>query len=106
MIVDRSGYTVYAEARGGKKLGDVIETFRSPTDNHAQVFIDCVRSRSTPPADVEVGHRAGIPGLLMNISWKTGRRICWDGQSEQVVGDAEANALVSKEYRAPWKLEV
>ena len=28
------------------------------------------------------------------------------GEKEQVIGDAEANALVAKPYRAPWKPEV
>ena len=42
----------------------------------------------------------------MNVSWLAGRRIEWDGEKEQVVGDPEANALVDKPYRAPWKLEV
>ncbi len=42
-------------------------------------------------------------GHLMNISWETGRSIRWDGT--RVVGDPQANALVLRPYRAPWKLE-
>ena len=42
----------------------------------------------------------------MNIAWRTGRRIRWDNQREQVLDDPEANALVTKPYRAPWKLEI
>ena len=42
----------------------------------------------------------------MNISWEVRRSIRWDGEKEQVIGDQEANALVTKHYRAPWKLEV
>jgi hypothetical protein len=32
------------------------------------------------------------------------RRVNWDVKNEKVIGDAEAQALVMKEYRAPWKL--
>jgi predicted dehydrogenase len=109
MILDRGGYTIRPErGKGGKE-----ETVRPVADghvftlrNHAQVFLDCMRSRRKPPADVEVGHHASNPGHLMNISWRVGRKIVWDGQREQVVNDPEANALVTKPYRAPWKLEV
>ncbi len=106
LILDRGGYTITAEARGGKKLGEKIESFRGRGHNHAQVFIDNVRAHKKPFADVEAGHHASNPGHLMNIAWKVGRKIHWDAEKEQVVGDEEANALVTKKYRAPWKLEV
>jgi predicted dehydrogenase len=115
MILDRSGYTIYAEARGGRKLGEEIESGRNEfTGNvhieslkaHAEVFLDCIRTRKKSPADVEIGHGSTNPGHLMNIAWKTGRQIRWDNQREQVIDDPEANALVTKPYREPWKLEV
>ena len=106
MIVDRSGYTVTAEARGDKKLGEVIETFRGAGDTHHAVFLENVRNHKRPFADVEAGHHASNPGHLMNISWRVGRKIRWNGAKEQVIDDPEANALVTKQYRPPWKLEV
>ncbi len=106
MLVSRSGYVITAEARGGRKLGEVIEEFRGKGENHAQVFIDHVRSHTKPPADVEVGHHASNPGHLMNIAWRVGRKIRWDAQRERVLGDTEADQLVTKRYRSPWKLEV
>jgi hypothetical protein len=63
-----------------------------------------VRNRTQPEASVEVGHHASNPGHLMNIAWKLGRTIRWDGQREQVIGDDAANALISKKYRGPWQL--
>jgi hypothetical protein len=41
---------------------------------------------------------------LANIAFRTGKTVRWDVEKEQVIGDAEAQKLVSKEYRAPWKL--
>jgi hypothetical protein len=42
----------------------------------------------------------------MNISWEVGRSIRWDGSKNLVLDDPQANALVMRPYRAPWKLEV
>lgn len=106
MILDRSGYTITAEARGDRKLGEVIDEFRGAGPNHAERFIQSVRNHTRPFADVEGGHHATNPGHLMNIAWKVGRKIRWDGENEQVLGDEEANALVTKKYRAPWTLDV
>jgi predicted dehydrogenase len=106
MILDRSGYTITAEARGGKKLGEEIDSFRGKGSNHAEVFIENVRNHRRPFADVEEGHHATNPGHLMNIAWRVGRKIRWDSSAERIIDDPEADRLVTKEYRLPWKLEV
>jgi hypothetical protein len=36
------------------------------------------------------------------MSMKLGRSLRWDSRAGQVVGDAEANALLRRPYRAPW----
>jgi len=71
---------------------------------HVENFLDCVKSRNRPVADIEIGHRSIIPCHLGNISYRTGRKIRWDAQQEQIVGDAEASRLLSKKYRDPWHL--
>ena len=73
---------------------------------HFEVFLENLRQRKQPSANLETGHHASNAGHLMNISWQAGRSIRWDGAKEQVIGDAQANALVMKPYRAPWKLAV
>jgi predicted dehydrogenase len=109
LVLDRTGYELYSEWRDGRKVivEDRMTSAKSEHEvvkDHINNFIDCVRSRKTPFCDAEVGHLASIPGLLMNISWLTGRRVEWDGQSEQFPGQDDANALITKEYRAPWTL--
>lgn len=115
MILDRSGYTITAEARGQHKLGDVLEEERNAFQQnvhieslkaHAEVFLDCIRTGRQSPADVEVGHHSTTPGHLLNISWRVGRTIRWDPKTEHVIDDPAADALVTKAYRPPWKLEV
>jgi predicted dehydrogenase len=75
-----------------------------PTIAHASNFLDCVKSRKRPAADVEDGHRSTTCSLLANISLATRSRIEWDAQKEQCIGNEAANRLLHYEYRAPWKL--
>jgi predicted dehydrogenase len=69
---------------------------------HVRNFLDCVKSRKRPAADIEAGHHANTVCRLGNIAYRVGRRLDWDAAKEEVVGDAEANRLVVGEYRAPW----
>ncbi|MGD8238499.1 MAG: Gfo/Idh/MocA family oxidoreductase [Armatimonadota bacterium] len=104
MLLSRTGYTITAEAKDGKGFGEVVDEFRGAGANHAEVFIRNVRNHTKPFADVEAGHHGTNPGHLLNIAWKVGRKIHWDADRERIVGDKEANALVTKKYRKPWVL--
>lgn len=74
------------------------------TELHARNFLDCVRSREEPNADVEIGHRSTTFSLLANISIATGLRLEWDAEKEQITNSKEANELLHYEYRGDWKL--
>lgn len=113
LILDRSGYTITAEnLQGRKPAGPTLASAElegrpaNDSTRHCAVFLDNVRHRRRPFANLETGHHASNVGHLMNIAWQVGRTIQWDGEKEQVVNDPEANALVTKPYRPPWKLEV
>jgi len=71
---------------------------------HARNFLDCVKSRETPNADVEIGHRSTSLSLLANISLATKSRLEWDAEREVVTNSRAANKLLHYEYRKPWKL--
>lgn len=72
--------------------------------SHIRNFLDCMRSRQRPRSDVEIAHRATAMCMLANISYRTGHKLVWDAAGETCMGDAEANAFLAREYRAPWKL--
>ncbi|MCO8122962.1 Gfo/Idh/MocA family oxidoreductase [Stieleria sp. TO1_6] len=74
------------------------------TEDHARNFLDCIKSRELPNADVEIGHRSTTMSLIANISQTVGRRLNWDAKSESFIDDDEANKLLHYEYRSPWKL--
>ena len=73
-------------------------------DNHQhhRNFIDCVRSRKMPTADIEVGHISSVLAHLGNIISRTGRNLRFDRRTETIVGDPEANRYVRREYRKHW----
>ncbi|MGI9457759.1 MAG: Gfo/Idh/MocA family protein [Aeoliella sp.] len=71
---------------------------------HARNFLDCVRSRELPNADVEIGHRSTTFSLLANISLATKSRLEWDAEKERITNNEAVNELLHYEYRGDWKL--
>ena len=76
----------------------------SITAQHARDFLDCVKSREKPNADVEEGHRSTTMSLLAKISHATRSRLEWDHVQERITNNEEANSMLHYEYRKPWKL--
>jgi predicted dehydrogenase len=71
-------------------------------NDHLQNWINCIRSRRRPVADVEIGARTAQVCQLANIGYQLRRRLRWDPAREEFVENAEANRLRSRENRAPW----
>jgi predicted dehydrogenase len=65
-------------------------------------FIDAIGNKRKPVCDIEIGHWSTTMSLLGILSWKLGRSVQWDGHKELCPRDAEANALLRREYRKPW----
>jgi predicted dehydrogenase len=110
LFVDRQGFEIVPEKRKtGETLSDRTDAMRVENSNehhqdHMLSFIESVKSRRTPVADIETGHRSTTTALLGNIAYRTGRRIQWDAENERIVGDREAASHLSRDYRRPWKL--
>ena len=71
---------------------------------HLKNFIECVRTRQKPAADVEIGHRSTIVPHLGNIAFRTGHKIRWDAEREEIVDDPKASELLDRPARKPWDL--
>jgi len=82
--------------------GDAMEDY----GRHARNFLDCLKSRQTPATDLESGHRVATTCHLANISMKVGRKIVWNAEKEDIVGDREANRMLVRPYRKPWDAEL
>ncbi|PWU16300.1 MAG: gfo/Idh/MocA family oxidoreductase [Verrucomicrobia bacterium] len=73
--------------------------------NHHQNFLDCVKSRKPTITPVATAHHSTIPGHLGLISMLLdGRVLKWDAAKEQILDDDEASKMLSRPFRAPWKL--
>lgn len=77
---------------------------RYANNAHVQDFIDCVKSRKAPAADISIGHRSATVCHLGNIAVRTGKKINWNPKTETIEGDAEASGWLMKEYREPYRL--
>jgi predicted dehydrogenase len=73
---------------------------------HAKNFLDCMRSRKKPNADLEtVGHPSSLLCHLGNAAWRAGRQLKFDKETYTFVGDADANQYLTRaEYRKPFAL--
>jgi predicted dehydrogenase len=69
---------------------------------HMKDLLRCIENRTRPVADIEQGHISTASCILANHSMKLGRSLAWDAAKHQVVGDAEANRMLAREYRKPW----
>jgi len=77
--------------------------FGSIIDVHFDDFINCIRTRKKPKADVEEVHRSMALCHLANISYRVGnRKLKFDGKTERFVDDAEADKYLKANYRKPW----
>ncbi len=73
---------------------------RSP--GHHQDFFTAMRTRGTPMAPVEVGHRTATLCHLANIALLTGEKLEWDPAAERVTNCAQAQRMLSRPPREPW----
>jgi len=69
---------------------------------HMKDLLSAIASRGKPVADIEQGYISSTSSILANLSMQLGRSLAWDPVKGQVTGDAEANRLLRRSYRAPW----
>jgi len=74
------------------------------SSDHRQNFLDCVRTRRRPIADVEIGHRSATVCHLGNIAMLLGRKLRWDPTVERFIDDPEADQMIGRTMRTPWHL--
>ncbi len=79
--------------------------------NHSQDFIDSIKDRSKPIADVEIGHRSATVGHLGNIArWvsertqEVGVKMKWDPKTEKFTNSQWGNFYLSRPRRKGYEL--
>jgi hypothetical protein len=74
------------------------------SNNHYQDWIDAIKNRTRPLADVEIGHRSASVCNLANIAYRLHEVLDWDPVNEEFVRNGKANKLRTKIYRKPYVL--
>ncbi len=70
-----------------------------PPLSHAADFLDAIKTGRRPNADIEIGHLSSSLVHLGNLAMRVGRSLKFDPRTEQIIGDKEANSLLSRKYR-------
>lgn len=97
------GWQVFDRPKDRKPVIAAQQNGPFPDDEHFDNFVQSVRTRERPNADIEEGHRSTLMCQLANISYRLGgRKLVVDSKTETIVGDAEANMMLKREYRSPW----
>ncbi|MGD0088320.1 MAG: Gfo/Idh/MocA family oxidoreductase [Planctomycetota bacterium] len=81
---------------------DEINLYRS--NDHWGNFLECVKTRRLTITPAEVAHRSASLGHVGLVSMLVGRKLRWDPDKEEVLGDPSANALLGRAKREPWRL--
>ena len=81
---------------------DEIRLYKS--NNHKSNWLECIKSRAETIAPVEIAHRSCTVCLLGEIAMRLGRKLKWDPDTEQFIGDETANRMLWRPMRSPWRL--
>ena len=82
---------------------DIEKHVASANRAHQRDFLKAIDSRGKPVADIEEGHISSASCILANLALKLGRTLTWDPEKHEVVRDPEANKLLRRSYRKPWR---
>ena len=74
-----------------------------PSPGHEREWLDCVKSRQKPSCNPEYHCRLDVPVVLSLLSYKLGRSIRFNPETETIIGDKQASDLAVPTYRDPWK---
>jgi predicted dehydrogenase len=101
--IDRGHLSSEPESIVKEPLGEKdVHLYESP--GHHRDWLNCIRSRKRPVADVEIGARSVAIVILGNLAYWHHRKLKWDPQAWTFPGDSEANQWLDRERRQPWAL--
>ena len=94
----KHGYRIY-----DRKHKLVLEDCEYEDQNwHARNFIDCIRTRKAPNAEIAIGHTSTLHAHLANIVVRTGQPLKFDANLETIFGNESAQKFLGREYRQHW----
>ncbi|MEQ1826048.1 MAG: Gfo/Idh/MocA family oxidoreductase [Pirellula sp.] len=105
ILVSRSGIS----SRPGSILEQPLDSNANrvmPSSNHHANWIEAIieNKPASTICSAEIGHRSAAICHLANIGYRLRRELAWDPIAEKFANDYEANALLSRVPRSPWKI--
>jgi predicted dehydrogenase len=107
MALDARGFRVYlGEKREAGERMNLVEAKPDDPAPHVANFLDVVRTRRMGglAATIEDGHISAAMCHMANISYRVGRSLTFDPAQEKFGADADANELLSRQYRPPYTI--
>jgi predicted dehydrogenase len=98
LVIGDSNWTAY------NKDGEIERTVEDSGGSHEKRFLESLKSRQKPNADIELGRLSTTICHLGNISHRLGRDVVFDPATETFGDDKTANAWLTKQYRSPYEL--
>ena len=101
--VDDNG-NVDASPKSILRTRTIIKQSYAHWTGHHRNFLDCVKSRGRTIANPEVAQRSATTCHIGNICLRLGRKLQWDLETERFVNDPEADRMLARTMRSPWRL--
>jgi predicted dehydrogenase len=105
LVTNYSRHEIYVK---GKRVDDFPTPPQSIPDSpgHLREFLDAIKSRNLDTTcNLRYGHRLSKAGLLANIAYRTGERIHWDDDKEEIIDSKKAEHMLHRHFRKPWDLK-
>ncbi len=100
------GWQVFVRTKDRKPVVKKQMFGRFPDPEHQENFIQCIRSRELPNADIAEGHHSCLLIHYANMSYRLGgQKLTVDPATDHVVGNEEAMYLFKRQYREPWVID-
>ncbi|MDP2899029.1 MAG: Gfo/Idh/MocA family oxidoreductase [bacterium] len=81
---DTSSWKATGEGGDDDKLKEEILVKPKPGVNHMENWLECLRTRKTPNADVRAGYAHSVASIMAFLAWDSGRRQIYDPEKEEI----------------------
>ena len=103
VYVSRNGMRTYPESLMRTTIGP--NEIRLPRSNdHKRNFLDAVRGKVRPVSPIEAAVRSETVCQQADIAIRLGRKVRWDPVNERFRDDEQANRMLARPMRSPWRL--
>lgn len=76
------------------------------SNNHYSDFLNSMRTRKKPVADIEIGHRTATLCSLGVIAYETKKSLVWDPSQELIINDKEVNKLLGRKMNKDYGVKI